>query len=268
MRVRGDRQSPARHADGRTIDDGDLSDRGPADHRLRSSTEPAMAAGPRPRPTRSSTRSTPSGRATPSPSTPTCGSGPRSTGTTWASGWWPATPTAWPSCATGGPARTASTWPPTGCPRGSGPRSPRTTRWPRPCSRCGRSSSATRPTTPGCGGWCPRPSPPRWWSRCGTGPSRWSTSCSTPPSRPDQVDLLEAFAYPAAGAGHLRPARACRSRTRTGSRSGRTRWPAGSIPTSCSPTRSSRPGARPCSSSPSTSSSCWPSGGGTRATTC
>ncbi len=48
----------------------------------------------------------------------------------------------------------------------------------------------------------------------GRDPARWSTSCSTPPWSQDQVDLLEAFAYPAAGAGHLRPAGRAASRTR------------------------------------------------------
>ena len=83
----------------------------------------------------------------------------------------------------------------------------------------------------------------------------------------DRVDLLEEFAYPL-------PVRIIcdllgvpledQDRFKVWSE----RWPAASIPTSCSPKRSSRPATRACSSSPSTSSSSWPNDGPTPVTTC
>ena len=112
----------------------------------------------------------------------------------------------------------------------------RTIRWPRSCSRCGRSSSAIPPTTPGCGAWCPRRSPPRWWSRCGPGPSRWWTSCSTRPSRPGRSTCSRSSPT-RCRCGSSATCSGCPWRTRTGSRCGPTRWPAASIPTSCSPMR-------------------------------
>ena len=97
------------------------------------------------------------------PCTASCAATTRCTATPSGSGCSPATPTAWRSCATGGRAATGATSTPTAFREpGVAGDFPARRAGPRPCwPRWRPSSSATRPTTPGCGGSCRRPSPRR-----------------------------------------------------------------------------------------------------------
>ncbi len=167
---------------------------------------------------------------------------------TWAFGWCPAMPTAWPCCGTGGPAPTPSM-----CPRVSAGRAPTTTPWPSPGWRCDRSSSVIRPTIPACAAWWPRRSPRRWSNRCGIGPSGWSTTCWT--------TFWTTFGTPVRSTSSRSSPRPCLfgssvtcsaspSTTGTSSGNGRTPWPGDSTPTSSCPTTSWPPGMSPWCSSP------------------
>ena len=169
--------------------------------------------------------------------------------------------TAWPSCATGGPARTASTWPSSGCPRGSARPSPRRIPWRRPCSRCGRSSSGTHPTTPGCGVWCPRRSPREVVESLRTRTQEVVDELLDAAMEADRVDLLEEFAYPL-------PVRIiCDLLGVPLEDQDRFKVWSSALARGLDPDflllskRSSPPAPRECSSSPSTSSSSWPSDG-------